>query len=173
MTHRQDVAYGRDIALRWCALAEQRLQHLTELFESGRWRRFHSERAFLENIQEAKRAVQVWRDLSTPEGARKCATAGMGWPAPAPTPLPSNVPSLQTVQPKSVQIAAETSVPVTVAAALSNPVQTSQAELGPYAEFALPDDDPPEPPAVTPRVVEFTLKLDGIEARYPLLRNVF
>ena len=51
MTHRADVARGRDIVARWCNLAERRLEYLTELFETGRWRRFHSERAFLENIQ--------------------------------------------------------------------------------------------------------------------------
>ena len=59
MTHRLDVARGRDIVARWCNLAEQRLEYLTELFETGRWRRFHSERAFLENIQEAKAAVET------------------------------------------------------------------------------------------------------------------
>ena len=63
MTHRVDVARGRDIIARWCNLAEQRLEYLTELFESGRWRRFHTERAFLENIREAKVAVETWRDL--------------------------------------------------------------------------------------------------------------
>jgi uncharacterized repeat protein (TIGR03809 family) len=61
MTHRVDVAHGRDVVARWCALAEQRLEYLTELFETGRWRRFHSEVAFLENIQEAKTAVETWR----------------------------------------------------------------------------------------------------------------
>ena len=54
MTHRHDVARGRDIVARWVILAEQRLEYLTELFETGRWRRYHGERAFLENIQEAK-----------------------------------------------------------------------------------------------------------------------
>lgn len=63
MTYQLDVAGGRDIVARWCALAEQRLHYLTELFETGRWRRFHTELSFLENIQEAKAAVDVWRDL--------------------------------------------------------------------------------------------------------------
>jgi uncharacterized repeat protein (TIGR03809 family) len=69
MTHRVDVAGGRDIAARWCAFAEQRLEYLTELFETGRWRRYHSERAFLENIQEAKSAVETWRDLAMHEAS--------------------------------------------------------------------------------------------------------
>src|SRR5262249_32248553 len=39
MTIRTDVARGRDLLARWCALAEDRLDYLTEMFESGRWRR--------------------------------------------------------------------------------------------------------------------------------------
>src|SRR6266478_4372103 len=70
MTLHVDVARGRNVVARWCNLAEQRLEYLTELFETGRWRRFHSERAFLENIQEAKTAVGIWRDLSLREASR-------------------------------------------------------------------------------------------------------
>ncbi len=70
MTNQLDVAGGRDVIARWCALAEQRLEYLTELFESGRWRRFHSEHAVLENIREARAAVQTWRDLSSREASR-------------------------------------------------------------------------------------------------------
>jgi hypothetical protein len=64
MTHRMDAAHGRDLVARWCVLAERRLQHLTELFESGRWRRYYDERSLLENIREAKAAVETWRALS-------------------------------------------------------------------------------------------------------------
>jgi uncharacterized repeat protein (TIGR03809 family) len=64
MTQQLDVAWNRAVSARWCALAEKRLEHLTELFESGRWRRYYSEHSFLENIQEAKFAVKNWRVLS-------------------------------------------------------------------------------------------------------------
>jgi hypothetical protein len=63
MTHHTDVARGRNIVARWFVLAEQRLEHLTELFETGRWRRYHDELSFLENFREAKAAVEIWRDL--------------------------------------------------------------------------------------------------------------
>ena len=63
MTHQLDLTMGRDLVARWCTLAEQRLEYLTELFETGRWRQFHTELGFLENIQEAKAAVEIWRDL--------------------------------------------------------------------------------------------------------------
>jgi uncharacterized repeat protein (TIGR03809 family) len=79
MTQRLDVARGRDIVGRWCALAEQRLDHLTELFETGRWRRYHSELAFLENIQEAKAAVELWRDLLMREDSRDHAAIDTSW----------------------------------------------------------------------------------------------
>ena len=73
------MARGRDIVARWCALAEQRLEYLTELFETGRWRRFHSELAFLENIQEAKTAVETWRGLATREASRQNSAVDISW----------------------------------------------------------------------------------------------
>ena len=88
MTHHADVARGRDILARWCKLAEQRLEHLTELFETGRWRRYHSERAFLENIQEAKAAVEAWRDLVTREASLDNSAIDFSWLKGARTPLP-------------------------------------------------------------------------------------
>jgi hypothetical protein len=66
MTHRFGVAHDPVVVARWCALAEQRLDYLTELFNNGRWRRYYSHTAFLENIKEAKAMVAHWRALSTP-----------------------------------------------------------------------------------------------------------
>jgi len=66
MTHRFGVAHDPVVVARWCALAEQRLDYLTELFNNGRWRRYYSHAAFLENIKEAKAMVAHWRALSTP-----------------------------------------------------------------------------------------------------------
>src|SRR4030088_216672 len=79
MTHRLDVARGRGVVARWCALAEQRLEYLTELFETGRWRRYHSELTFLENIREAKAAVEIWRDLSLREASRDNSDVDISW----------------------------------------------------------------------------------------------
>jgi uncharacterized repeat protein (TIGR03809 family) len=79
MTQRLDVARGRDVLARWCNLAEQRLEYLTELFETGRWRRFHSEVAFLENIREAKSAVEIWRDLSMREALPDNSAVDVSW----------------------------------------------------------------------------------------------
>jgi aryl carrier-like protein len=79
MAQRADVARGREIIERWCVLAEQRLDHLTELFESGRWRRYHSEISFLENIQEAKKAVETWRQLLNREASVDNLAVDLSW----------------------------------------------------------------------------------------------
>src|SRR3954454_22209273 len=223
MTHRQeairDVAIGRDIAARWCALAEQRLVHLSEMFETGRWRRYHSEIAFLENIQEAKLAVQTWRALATGVDVATAAASvspAFGWsPATMPRMFPREQ-QVQTVQPKAVHIAPESAVPVrldpkpgvlaevseappapvaapaamaplqvpaamappTVPVAMTGP-KVPAATTGPKAMAAmaalLPQFSPPaaEIVAAPERLVEFTFSLDGLEAKYPLLRNAF
>lgn len=168
------------------------------MFETGRWRRYHSEIAFLENIQEAKRAVQTWRALAT--GADVAAAAAsvspaFGWsPATMPRMFPREQ-QAQAVQPKAVHIAAETAVPVRLEpkpdvlseiteAPLAVPaavtlLKVPAAMAPPTAPAAmatlLPQFSPPaaEIVAAPERVVEFTFSLDGLEARYPLLRNAF
>ncbi|WP_275193538.1 TIGR03809 family protein [Bradyrhizobium sp. CSA207] len=180
MTHRQEsvraVACGRDIAARWCALAEQRLEHLTEMFETGRWRRYHSELAFLENIQEAKRAVQTWRAIATGEDVAAAAasvTPAFGW-SPATMPRIAPREQAQTVQPKAVHIAPETAVPVALDPTPDVLAEITETPIAPLAallqQFSPPAD---EIVAAPDRVVEFTLSFDGIEAKYPLLRNTF
>lgn len=213
------MAIGRDIAARWCALAEQRLVHLSEMFETGRWRRYHSEIAFLENIQEAKLAVQTWRALATGADVATAAASvspAFGWsPATMPRMFPREQ-QAQTVQPKAVHIVPETAVPVRLdpkprvladiseapaarvaAPAPMAPLQVPAAMAPPTAPVAmtgpkvpaataapkalaamaalLPQFSPPaaEIVAAPERLVEFTFSLDGLEAKYPLLRNAF
>lgn len=66
MAQRAAIAFSMPFAVRGLALAEQRLAYLTELYDSGRWRRFHDEADFLFNIREAKAAVENWRRLVEP-----------------------------------------------------------------------------------------------------------
>ena len=226
------------------------------MFETGRWRRYHSEIAFLENIQEAKRAVETWRALATGADVAEAAasvTPAIGWsPATMPRVFPREQ-QAQTLQPKTLQpkilqpkavhIAPETAVPVRLdpqpdvlaeitAAPLAPPAAAAAmasfiapAEMPPLKApaarapfiapavrsplaapaatpaFAAPEVRPPlavaaaKPPKTAPatmaallpqfappaeeivaapeRVVEFTFNLDGLEAKYPLLRNAF
>ncbi len=69
MAQRTDVERGRAIVERWRALAEQRLDYLIALQESGRWQRFHSEPDFLDNLRDARDAVETWRLLASREAS--------------------------------------------------------------------------------------------------------
>lgn len=237
------------------------------MFETGRWRRYHSEIAFLENIQEAKRAVQTWRAIATGgdvAAAAASVTSAFGWsPATMPRVFPRDEAQTvqpktlqpKTLQPKAVHIAPETAVPVRLAPKPDVLAEVTEAPLAPaaplpapapVASFTAPAAIPPlkapaaratptappvrspvawpaamaplAAPAVKPpvaslavtapvtapavkapvaqpaamarllpqfappaaeivaapeRVVEFTFSLDGLEAKYPLLRNAF
>lgn len=68
MTHRPKAAFDCRIVTRWCELAERRLEHLTDLRESGRWRRYYSEASFAADLRDAERAVAAWHRL-VPRGA--------------------------------------------------------------------------------------------------------
>jgi uncharacterized repeat protein (TIGR03809 family) len=180
MTHRQDVARGRDIVARWCSLAEQRLEHLTELFETGRWRRYHSEAAFLENIREAKAAVETWRNLLTREASRENYALDISWLGRARTTLPKEA-QPRRVYPFSLQPGALTAEPVrSVAPTSLEAFRASSSEArsmptvdAPALEQVRPVADPK--PALQP-VLDSTsaLTLDiisSVQERYPLLRN--
>ena len=157
MTHRVDVARGRDVVARWCALAEQRLEYLTELFETGRWRRFHSELAFLENIQEAKSAVETWRDLAMREASRDNSAVDISWLGRSRASLPrgeelrGQVHRLQTTE------------------SLGAPAR-SEALVAAQTDH-VSSDDAPSAPAMD-AASELTLDIAAAVAeRYPLLRN--
>jgi uncharacterized repeat protein (TIGR03809 family) len=166
MTHRVDVARGRDIVARWCNLAEQRLEYLTELFETGRWRRFHDEQEFLENIREAKAAVEVWRNLEMREASLDNSAIDLSWLGRERSNLPRGgyMPApVQRLQPLPAQIAVEPpprEIPGDVLIALESVLAVS-AEA-PTTVPDAPDLDDRAPPRLDP---------DVIEERYPLLRN--
>ena len=171
MAHPADVVRGRNIVARWCNLAEQRLEHLTELFESGRWRRYHTELEFLENIQEAKAAVETWRDLLNREASLENTAIDMSWVGRRrTTPLPRDVGYRQPVvhmQPQPAPIAAtppiapapSREVPADVLVALES--QLVDANEAPSVPDVLGLDDMQFP----------ALDLDSMKERYPLLRN--
>jgi uncharacterized repeat protein (TIGR03809 family) len=163
MAQPADVARGRNIVARWCNLAEQRLEYLTELFETGRWRRYHTELEFLENIQEAKAAVETWRDLLSREAALDNTAIDMAWLGRRrTTPLPRDVGYRQPVvqlQPAPVAAKPPRDASADVLAALER--QFAVAAEVPSVPDAPGLDDMPMP----------TPSLDTMKERYPLLRN--
>jgi uncharacterized repeat protein (TIGR03809 family) len=162
-----DVADGRDVVARWCALAEQRLEYLTELFETGRWRRYHSERAFLENIQEAKTAVEIWRRLSTQEASRDNSAVDLSWLGRRAAPQPG-----RATLPAQVDRPPSRLTPVAVELPLQN------VSIVPETRHVNSDEAPSAPALETTtaapasqNALELTLDIAVMQERYPLLRN--
>jgi uncharacterized repeat protein (TIGR03809 family) len=162
MANRTDVAKGREIVARWCSLAEARLEHLTELFESGRWRRYHSELAFLENIREAKAAVETWRDLLTREASLDNSAIDLSWLGRTRSGMsrgpeaPDRAPRLQ---PEMINVSRAPAVGVAAVAAVIEEVLLEGTPATAERTPALDDVAMP------------LLDLTQIQKRYPLLRN--
>jgi uncharacterized repeat protein (TIGR03809 family) len=167
MTQRLDVARGRDIVARWCALAERRLEYLTELFETGRWRRFHSELAFLENIQEAKTAVETWRSLLTREASRDNSAVDISWLGRARATLPRSEALRDRVHRLSPQPARIRPEPWRDVAIVAEPdrVASDEAPSAPALDSLALDSQ------ALDNASELPLDLAAIQQRYPLLRN--
>jgi uncharacterized repeat protein (TIGR03809 family) len=173
MTDRTDVARGRDIVARWCGLAEQRLGHLTELFESGRWRRYHSELDFLENIREAKSAVETWRGILTAEATSDNRPVDFSWIGRRSSipPVRLEVPAgpIRAIAPKPAEPLAELPVapPVSVVPAMAEP----EPEAAPV--LALDPVEISEEESALDRTLALTRDIVAMSERYPLLRNAF
>jgi uncharacterized repeat protein (TIGR03809 family) len=64
MTTSFDVSRYERALERWRVLAERRLEHMTELYETGRWRRYFSEDSFIGIVRETRAAVELWQRLA-------------------------------------------------------------------------------------------------------------
>jgi uncharacterized repeat protein (TIGR03809 family) len=164
MTDRTDVARGRDIVARWSALAEQRLEYLTELFETGRWRRYHGERDFLENIREAKAAVETWRGLLNSEATADNRPVDLSWIGRRSfvPPMKREVPAQQIPSIAPQLAALPVAPPVSVVPAMTEPEPV--LVLDPITTAEQSDLD---------KTLALTLDIVAMAERYPLLRNAF
>jgi uncharacterized repeat protein (TIGR03809 family) len=160
MTSRFGAAPDPAVVARWCALAEQRLDYLTELFNNGRWRRYYSHTAFLENIKEAKAMVAHWRALSTPGYVPEQRT-----PILIPELKPAVVPDVVEAAPSEIELAAAREVaPADEAAAA--PVQDMPDDKMPEKE--MPDEEMSDKKVLD----KMPAPTDLVQDRYSLLRNL-
>jgi hypothetical protein len=155
MASQTDVAKGREVVARWCHLAEQRLKYLTELFDSGRWRRFHGEAAFLDNIREAKTAVETWRELLSREASRDNRAIDLPWLGRSQTVLPLN-----EFWRDRVALPRVAKIPVEPPQEISLIAEDKDIARKPLAVEPIEKD-----------TLAAVLDLATIAARYPLLRN--
>jgi hypothetical protein len=155
MASQLDVARGREIVARWCNLAEQRFDYLTELFETGRWRRFYSEGSFLENVREAKAAVEAWRDLLSREASRDNRAIDLSWIGRPATALPRSPFRHGPLHPPRI---------------------TEALRQAPRENSVLPEDggvgvSKARPADAQEEAMVLVADLAAIAERYPLLRN--
>ena len=61
-------------ALRWRSLAERRRAHFTELYNSGRWKRYYTEEAFQAHMREVTRGVEAWNSVISPAADKAART---------------------------------------------------------------------------------------------------
>jgi uncharacterized repeat protein (TIGR03809 family) len=52
------------ITRQWHDLAERRLAYFTELYRSGRWRRYYSQEHFALRMLDVIHAARAWQDLA-------------------------------------------------------------------------------------------------------------
>jgi uncharacterized repeat protein (TIGR03809 family) len=168
MTHRSDLARGREIVARWCNLAERRLEHLTELFESGRWRRYHSEPVFQENIREARAAVDTWRDLLSREASLDNSAVDLSWLGRSRSTLPQGDGWRERVPGFQARPALTPPEPPQRDA----PVAMEDVPVAPENKLVAPDQatSAPDAPALEETSLP-ELDLAVMQQRYPLLRN--
>ena len=174
MTQRPDVARGREIIARWCSLAERRLEYLTNLYETGRWRRYHSEHTFLENIQEAKAAVQSWRDLLTREASRDNLKIDVSWLGRGSAAVEHYAPPRRTNTVLSETATVSPEISRSVFVAVSQAIDVSPRETTSDPVIDIRPAEPELPPAAEPErdPIDLALNVLGIHNRYPSLRNV-
>ncbi|MGN6309071.1 MAG: TIGR03809 family protein [Xanthobacteraceae bacterium] len=146
MAQRTDLERGRAIVERWRALAEQRLDYLIALQESGRWQRFHSEPDFLDNLREARDAVETWRLLASREASLDNRPIDFAWLGQGAVPLAQR------------DIVKRDDCAMTVAPIASPPV-------APVIDLPSVADALPLPGQAA------SLDLATMQSRYPLLRN--
>jgi hypothetical protein len=153
MTHRFEAAHDPAVAARWCTLAEQRLEYLSELFQNGRWRRYYSHTAFLENIREAKAMVAYWRALSKPGHAPE-------------EPTPILIPELKPASAPEEAEAASNEIDLDIAS------ETSPADEAAPPDEAAPADEVTAVPATEVPANKMASPLDHMDDRFSLLRNL-
>jgi uncharacterized repeat protein (TIGR03809 family) len=67
MSRKVEVWDPGGIARQWRALAERRRAHFIELYRSGRWRNYFTEREFLNSVRDIAADLDSWNALATPE----------------------------------------------------------------------------------------------------------
>ncbi len=58
-----------EIIGKWHDLAEKRRAHMIDLYETGRWKHYYSEREFVSLMRQAVQLAEDWSLLAAPRAA--------------------------------------------------------------------------------------------------------
>lgn len=191
-----DISRGRQILARFLALAEERLAYLTELYDSGRWTRYFTQTQLLENVRDARQAVDAWKLLVSTEALPNNRPVNLDWldssrPLPPRKPLmihddrarPSALPAAMAPTPAMLQTPLPPMLPsldridfrnglapIKLKTLSPMPAPVAAAEAKPATPTATPK---PKPVPVTPKPAIWQNSLDFalMRERYPLLRQ--
>lgn len=67
MIDKKALRTPHELTRKWHALAERRREHLLELYQSGRWKRYYDEPTFLAQMREAVAAAEDWSKVVDPD----------------------------------------------------------------------------------------------------------
>lgn len=153
--------YFAESAVRGRALAEQRLAYLTELYDSGRWRRFHTEIDFLLNVRTARAAVDAWRRIEQFDPGTVRPSEPEAWPASiAPEPMTRSASIVALLESRVAE--AEPAAPkieMRAAPSVAKPLRpVASAVPPPEKEVVAREQEPAEPemehPQAAPEPIE-------------------
>jgi uncharacterized repeat protein (TIGR03809 family) len=64
MTTQSDGSRYQHALIQWLDLANRRLQHLTELRDNGRYRKYYDDDQFRQVLQDSRASVDTWKRLA-------------------------------------------------------------------------------------------------------------
>lgn len=167
--HASDISRGRQILRRFLALAEERLAYLTELYETGRWERYFTQAELLDNVRDAKKAVDAWTLLVSTEALPNNRPVDLSW-LDSSRPLPPRRPVMLDVEMPGLPL--QFAEPTAVAEAISSNIFPPTPEPI-QIEVPMAISPVPSPLAVRPEMPPWQNALDYalMAQRYPLLRK--
>jgi uncharacterized repeat protein (TIGR03809 family) len=104
MSQHSYAPYSHDLMARGRVLAEGRMTFLQELYDSGRWRRYHGEQEFLSMVRETRVALGKWCAVAPPSETEIAASPILFAAMRAPTIVPDDAPVAEEDAPVDLTI---------------------------------------------------------------------
>jgi uncharacterized repeat protein (TIGR03809 family) len=64
MSARQRSGPFDEVARKWLALALRRKQHIIDIYESGRWKRYYTEAQLIDEMRASIHLCDIWAEIA-------------------------------------------------------------------------------------------------------------